>query len=149
MSVTKIERTAVMWAALQKAAGKELRRESLEDGALYAVNLLVTGRVAGGKVDMPISGSVQVGMPRQQASTEAVPVDQVLAIVLERLPEGPREKLLRELPERFAENGSLPEAAADVLEAAKLLLERLRNKVTKEVRGNVICNYRLAAPDGH
>ncbi len=141
--------TALVWAALDKAAGKEKRRELLQPGAKHNVSLELSGAVDGQAIDRrQVAGVLSIGHDSTRASSSGPAAGEVLGYLLAKLNPKTREKILRTLPEEFAAGGGkLPAVDADIVAAAENLLGRLRNKVTKESRGAVNFSYTVKIDD--
>lgn len=70
-----------------------------------------------------------------------------MANILAKLNPATRAKILRELPENFAEaGGKLPVVSEELVEAVAAMLKRLRAKITVTSRGPVRCEYRVNEP---
>jgi len=140
------EVAAVAWAALGKAASKECRAEVLGEGARHEVLLRIDGRVGRHEFIRSVSGELTVGFATTRAASRAPDTAHLLAVLLSKFNSRVREKLLEELPEQFAELGSLPEVPEARVAEAQGLLKRLRTKVQQSVRPQVSFAYRVGKP---
>jgi hypothetical protein len=133
---------AVAWAALGKVADKEGDRSALPPGSTHKVNLAILGEVDGNRVSTEVFAELTVGHDSVRAASSTPNADHVLALILGRLGKTMRERILRELPEEFAQNGdTLPAADESLIEAAGGMLKRLRAKISQPVKGSVACKY--------
>ena len=148
MSDTKQE-TAVVWAALEKIAGKERRRELLQPGAKHNVALSVSGSIDDRTIDRrKIAGVLSVGHDSTRTSSSGPGMTEVVGYLLAKLNPRTREKILRTLPEEFAAGeNTMPVVDGDILESAKNLLGRLRAKQTVSAKGPVSFHYTVACEE--
>ena len=140
--MNKAEITAACWAALEAVAKKECRRDALTQGADYDVALRVAGEVRTKPFACEAEAHVVVNHDGVRVVSQAPPTAHLVAYLLGLLSRQKRENVLRELPERFAAaDNRLPEVDADLAEASKKMLERLRAKVQQQVRGAISTSY--------
>jgi hypothetical protein len=140
--MTKDETTAVCWAALEAVARKECRRDALLAGGEYDVTLRVAGEVGTKPFACEAEAHVVVNQDGTRIVSHAPPAPHLAAYLLGLLPRAKRERVLRELPERFAAaDNRLPDVDAELVEAAENLLGRLRAKVQQHVRGAISTSY--------
>jgi len=143
-ALSKDELAAAMWAAVQKLAGKELNRDKLTAGGDYHVWLSLSGLVNKQAVRKTISADLSVGHDSVRASPKGADQTHVVAWLLSKVNTATRRKILQEAPEEFARSGNkLPELSPELMEAARLMLSRLRAKVEQPVRGSISCRYQL------
>jgi len=120
---------AALWAALNKVASKEGDRDELVAGGKHAVDLELSGKVDDQPVHYDVQAVLTVGHDQQKASSVTPDPALLLANVLAKLNHTTREKILRELPEQFAESdGRLPAVGSDLLAATNEMLKQLRAK---------------------
>jgi hypothetical protein len=134
---------SILFAALEKVAGRESRRELLEGGLSHQVAARIAATVDGTPLEpIKLEANLSVADDQTRPTSVAAPADVLVAYFLGLLSKPKRAALLSELPEEFQRRGGkLPEIAAERMEEAKSLLERLRGRVEKTVRGAVICTY--------
>jgi len=144
--MTDQELSAVAWIALERAASKECRRETLAEGAAHEVDLRVDGTIDEEPFVRSIHGSLVVGHAGVRASSAAPDASHLLGLILGKLSRAVRERLLADLPEKFAELGGLPEVPAERVAEAKNLLDRLRTKRQIGVRAPISLSYTVARP---
>ena len=99
-------------------------------------------------IDAAVSlrGVLTVGEDTVTASSVTPQSDQLLALVLAKLNTATREKLLRELPQDFVDNGSeMPPTDEGLVEAVREMLTKLRRRVTRPRRGSVSGSFDIAA----
>lgn len=138
---------AVLWSALGKVASKEGDRDALTGGSRHCVQLEVVGTVDQQPLQYDIDAVLNIGHDQQKASSTTPDQAKLVANILAKLNPATRNKILRELPERFAEaGGKLPEVSEELLAASTQMLQRLRAKKTVISRGPVRCEYRLGEP---
>jgi len=138
---------AVLWSALGKVASKEGERDALTAGSRHCVQLEVVGTVDQQPLQYEIDAVLNIGHDQQRASSITPDQAHLVANVLAKLNPTTRNKILRELPERFAEaGGKLPEVSEELLAATTQMLKRLRAKKTVKSHGPVRCEYRLGEP---
>jgi len=142
--VNTLEQTAAVWAALQKISGKELCRDGLPGGSQYDLKLELRVTVDGLAWSRRMTALLVVGHESLRVTSATPNAAKLLACILGRLNRQTREKLLRELPEAFAEAGNkLPEVDRVLLDASESFLKRLRAKVSQTAKGLVSCQYKL------
>jgi len=140
------EAEAVMWATLGAIAKKEGQRERLTASAQYPVDLYIRAKMGAETLIKDVESSLSVGADSVRASSSAPNTEHLLGLVLSKLNAATREKILRELPEMFAKAGNkLPEVDELLVDLAKSLLQRLRAKQTKTIKGSVSCHYQIGA----
>lgn len=140
------EVSAVAWAALERAASKECRRELLAEGSRREVELRIDGTIDEEPFVRSVRGPLCVGHAGVRAASSGPDANHLLAIVLGKLSAKTREKLLEELPDRFAELGRLPDVPDARIDEAKRLFQRLRTKVQQAVRPAVSFPYIVGRP---
>lgn len=137
--------SAITYAALAYAAGKEGDRDALDAGASHVFDLQISGTVDGLPVDRSLAGRLSVGRDSERASSATPNLPQVVAWILGKLNAATREAIVRDLPAEFAANGSaLPEVPCGMVEAADALLGKLRATKRTKVRGSVVVEYATA-----
>jgi hypothetical protein len=135
---------AVAWAAVEKVAGKEGRRELLDAGADYDVDLAVRGNAGGRPVEIAIEARLKVNPDSERTSSSACPPAHLAAYLLAKLPAKARAAILRDLPDRFVALGErLPAVDAGLLAEVEDLLTRLKARKVQAVRGSILCDYTL------
>ena len=131
------ELAAVLWAATDKVAGKELDRDKLNQNESHQVRLMVTGEIDGKTIHRSLHGTLKVGADQERAVSATPDQPTLVALILSKLNEATREKILAELPQQFAALGTWPEVAPHLIESAEQMLRNIRSKKTIKVRGNV------------
>jgi len=140
--MNKAEITAACWAALEAVAKKECRRDALTAGGEYDVALRLAGEVRAKPFACEAEAHVVVNHDGVRVVSQAPPTAHLVAYLLGFLSRQKRENVLRELPELFAAaDNRLPDVEADLAEAARKMLERLRAKVQRHVRGAISTSY--------
>ena len=139
------QQMAVLWAALEKTAAKEARRDELVAGASHELHVSLAGTIDGETVGQIVRATLSVGHDSQKASSAAPKPAEVIACVLDKLNEATREAILSGLPKQFAAAGQLPDVPASLVKAASRLLGQLRNSEQITQRGAVACRYQLGA----
>lgn len=144
----RLDALAIAWVTLERVSVKEGSRDRLSAGATHDVDIRIAGSVDGLPFEQSIAALLTIGHDQVKATSATPDQAQLLAYLLSKLNGTTREKLLRELPEQFAEAGDrLPDVDSVLVEAAAVMLKRLRGKKSIQARGPVRCEYRLR--DGH
>jgi hypothetical protein len=148
MTLTTEHLRTILFAALEKIAKKETRRELLEAGTAHRCTLSVSGTIDGlvfrGE---KIEGNLAIGHDWTKASSTAAPPAEVVAYLLALLPKTKRTALLAELPDAFLRSGGkLPAIDANRLAEAETLLERLRSRKDQQFSGSVTWSYAAPPP---
>jgi hypothetical protein len=129
--------------AVQKATAKHQERESLAPGS-YECDITITGTVDANPVYARFLGSLSVGTDTVANSSSGPNQAELLAVVMGKLNSATREKITRELADAFSANGNrLPEVPAAQIEAAEMLLKRLRSTISQARKGTV--SFKAAA----
>ena len=140
--MTKAELPAVCWAALEAVAKKECRRDALPQGVEYDVELRIAGEVRTKPFACEAEAHVVVNHDGVRVVSQAPPTAHLVAYLLGLLSRQKCESVLKKLPEQFAAGDNrLPDVDADLAEASKKMLERLRAKVQRQVRGAISTSY--------
>ncbi len=140
------------WAALNKVSDKESVRDDLRPGSKQQFALNVTGHVDGTPVSQSVSGVLSVGCDVKKASSRNPAPAHVLAVVVEKLNEATRKKVLAELPTAFARfastgsNSDLPEVDELIVHQADQVLAALRSTKRTTAKGAVRCSFVVAQP---
>ncbi len=138
------EIAAVAWAALESIAKKQCRRDALAAGAEYDVALKIAGRVGGESCGFQAEAHVVVNHDGVRLASQAPPIPQLTAYLLGLLPKVKRENVLKKLPEIFAAaDNRLPDVDASLVDAAQMMLDRLRSKIQQHVHGSISVAYRI------
>jgi hypothetical protein len=142
------ERRNLLWAAVEKIAAKEFRRDLLEpgpaEGARHQIkNLCITASVKGRPVSIGGDVSLCVNPDSIRASSAAPPYAALVGHLLGLLTDTVRRVVLDELPDQFAREGAIPEVSGEHRAAAESLLARLRARTTQSVRGSIAVTYQL------
>lgn len=142
---------AIAWAAADKIAGKEFRREQLGECS-HRVDLSIVAMIddkhefAGA-----FTALLTIGADTTRSTSSACDLNQLVGFLLSKFNESTREKLLRDLPSEFAKRGNaLPDVEPAIVETAKQLLSKLRCQTQSTAKGAVAVKYlpREATPDG-
>jgi hypothetical protein len=138
----KSEIEAVCWAALESVARKECRRDALTAGGQYDVTLRISGEVRAKPFACEATAHVVVNHDGVRVVSQAPPPSHLIGYLLGQLSQAKRERMLRTLPESFANAANrLPDVDAGLVEAAANLLDRLRARVQQQVRGAISTSY--------
>ena len=135
------EVAAVLWAATDKVAAKELDRDRLQANETHRVRLMITGEIDGRTVHRSLHGTLSVGADQKRAVSATPDQPTLVALILSKLNEATRDKILTELPDQFAKLGTWPEVSPKLVESAEQMLRSIRSKKTVKVRGNVRFAY--------
>lgn len=132
------ERENVLWSALAAYAGKQAVRDQLEDGSQHSLAVAIAGEVAGGWVDLELTGSLLVNHPQTVAASTAPNYARLTALLLQEIPASRRAAVTAQIAEALALAGELPAPAdADLEPLAEAFLSRLRQKTSQTKRGAV------------
>ena len=137
------ELAAVLWAATDKAAAKEVDRDALPAGESRHVRLMITGEIDGQTIHRSLHGTLNIGHDQQRAVSATPQQGTLVALILSKLNEATREKILTGLPRQFAADGQWPEVSAELVQAAETMLRQIRATKTINVHGNIRFNYDL------
>lgn len=134
---------AATWFGLEKIAGKEADRSSLAVGT-HALQLSIDGRVMDQPISLAIDGTLAVAPNSTRADSSGPSKALLVGWILAKLNTATREKILRELPELWAEHKeTLPDLDQDLVAATSQLLKRMRAKKRITISGAVSPQYRL------
>jgi hypothetical protein len=146
------QRTAAVWAALSKIAGKEFLREQLPAASAHTIDLSITAAVDGKPgFQQHYTAMLTVCADGTRGSSQACEPARVIALLLDLVPKTKRETFLAELPAQFAAgDNALPDAPPALQEQAEKLLEKLRAHSTITIKGAVSVKHlpREAVPEG-
>ncbi|MBC8356985.1 MAG: hypothetical protein H8E66_33860 [Planctomycetes bacterium] len=143
--LTEQELAAVLWAATDKAASKEADRDVLPANDSRQVRLMITGEIDGLTVHRSLHGTLMVGADQERAVSATPNQATLVALILSKLNEATRDKILADLPRQFAEEGKWADVSPNLVESAEQMLRDIRSKKTIKVRGNVRFAYHIAA----
>ena len=134
--------SAMLWAAVAKAASKEVEHDALPRGEQSKVRLMITGEIDGQTVHRSLLGELAVGEDQQRAMSATPDQATLVALILAKLNRITREKILAELPLLFAAHGDCwPEVDGGLLSSAERMLKQIRARKTVTVRGSVRYKY--------
>ena len=139
---------SIVWSAIGKVASKEHSRDELQPGSQHVVQLDVSGTVDGRAFQRNLNAVLSVGHDQVKATSVTPEQPQLLAVILSKLNQQTRDKILRELPDEFAENGGhLPDVEEELVDTVSTMLQSLRAKKRVQARGPVRCEYQLTVDD--
>ncbi len=123
--------------ALGQVAKKDANSNLLNEGESCKVEGTFSGDVDGEPVEIQIGGLLQIGHDGTRSKTSNPDLSKLLAIILAKVPKTRRADILDVLPREYSERKTLPEADAELVEAAATLLNSLRSRSTSHVKGSV------------
>jgi hypothetical protein len=126
-----------LWAGVGYLSKKRTVRDHLTPGETRVAGV-IAGTVGRSVVELPFCGRLIVGDDQAAASSSAPDTSHVVAILLDRLGDGDRDRLLATLPREFEAAGELPDVPAERIDQAAELLKRLRSSTMTARRGNVV-----------
>ena len=126
-------RKAVLLFSVANYATKNANRDLLNSASSTPVSAEVVGTVGRAKSSFDFSGTLEVGSPSVVNSSSAAPACDVLAAVLEEIPEDRRAKILHKLQKAYVATSKLPVDPKLQAEAktwlASLKMSRPQNRV--------------------
>lgn len=93
----KVIAIAVAESALAANCKRSANRALLKAGDCHEVKLMITGKVDGTLVEIPVEGQLTVGDDNPTGSTKAINAKHLLAMVWEQTPKTRRLRILDEL----------------------------------------------------
>lgn len=141
---SKFDLSPIVWAALNRVASKEVKHDSIEQGSEHEVQLSLIGQVDGMPFRQSLSTTVTVGHDQEKATSATPDQPRLLAFILSKLNEATRKRLLEDIPSEFSTHGEqLPDVDEALIQDAKSMLGKLRNKKTIRARAAIRCDYEL------
>jgi hypothetical protein len=128
---------AILWGALGYLAGKRSNRDLLADGCSHHVTIDIVGKIDRSKVDTEVNGFLEVGHPQPSSSSEYLPMETVIAVILQELDAPAQERLMLRIRKAWEEQGEL-QAGPALTERVKAWLKTLKRSIATQRRGNLI-----------